>query len=146
MSLSENGQRLAVGSDDGYVEVWEVRGFEMTSRTLSHVGRVISVALSNDGTRIASLGRDGAIVVSDIASDPSYGIRPGALRSLASQVFKEEIKTARGVYFLSTGDLLVSTGSGQLGEIQLSATPRVAEPSPIRVKPQEIAKRKGSDY
>lgn len=146
LTLSDNGQRLAVGTDDGYVEVWEVRGFELASRTQTHVGRVISVALNADGSRVASLGRDGAIVVADIISDPTFGIRAGALRNSATQVFKEEMKSARSLYFLSTGDLLLSTQTGQLGEISLSATPRVPAPPPLRVTPGVTTTQKGSDY
>lgn len=146
LSVSENGQRLAVGTDDGYVEVWDVRGFEIAARTLTHVGRVISVALSNDGSRVASLGRDGAIVAADVVSDPSYGIKADALRATATQVFKEEMKSARSIYFLSTGDLLLSTNAGQLGEIQLSSTSRAAPPPLLRVTPGATTAEKGSDY
>jgi WD40 repeat protein len=146
LAVSDNGQRLAVGTDDGYVEVWEVRGFEMTARTLSHVGRVISVSMSADGSRVASLGRDGAIVVADIVTDPTYGIKVGSLRSVATQVFKEEMKSARSIYFLSSGDLLLSTDAGQLGEIKLSSTPRAVAPPPLRVTPSAVAAGKGSDY
>jgi WD40 repeat protein len=146
LAVSENGQRLAVGTDDGYVEVWEVRGFEMTARTLAHVGRVISVSLSNDGSRVASLGRDGAIVVADIVADPLYGIRAGALRSAATQVFKEEMKSARSIYFLSSADLLLSTDAGQLGEIKLSSITRTVPPAPLKVAPEAASKERGSDY
>jgi WD40 repeat protein len=146
LSVSDNGQRLAVGTDDGYVEVWDVRGFEVAARTLTHVGRVISVSLSSDGSRVASLGRDGAIVVADITNDPSYGIKATSLRTVATQVFKEEMKSARRVYFLSTGDLLLSTDTGQLGEIKLSATPRVAPAPPLRLTPAPETTEKGSDY
>lgn len=146
LAVSENGQRLAVGTDDGYVEVWEVRGFEMTARTLAHVGRVTSVTLSDDGTRVASLGRDGAIVAADIVADPAHGIRAGALRSTATQVFKEELKSARSIYFLSSGDLLISTNAGQLGELQLSSTPRAVAIPALRITPEAAAMQRGSDY
>jgi len=146
LALSDNGQRLAVGTDDGYVEVWEVRGFELITRTLSHVGRVISVSLSDDGSRVASLGRDGAIVAGDIVADPSHGIRAGALRSITTQVFKEEIKSARSIYFLSSGDLLISTNAGQLGELQLSSTPRAVAIPALRITPEAAAMQRGSDY
>ncbi|MFN4895493.1 MAG: WD40 repeat domain-containing protein [Pseudomonadota bacterium] len=146
LALSDNGQRLALGTDDGYVEVWEVRGFEMTARSLTHVGRVISVSLSHDGSRVASLGRDGLIAVADVVGDPSYGVKAGALRSTATQVFKEEVKSARNVYFLSSGDLLLSTSTGQIGEISLSAIRRAVTPAPLRVTPGLTAGEKGSDY
>jgi WD40 repeat protein len=146
LAISENGQRLAVGTDDGYVEVWEVRGFEVAARSLIHTGRVISVSLSNDGSRVASLGRDGIIAVSDVVPDASYGIKAGALRSITTEVFREEMKSARSVYFLSTGDLLLSTDAGQLGEIQLSSKARAAPPPPLRITPGAATTEKGTDY
>jgi len=146
LAVSENGQRLAVGTDDGYVEVWEVRGFEIAARSLVHTGRVISISLSNDGSRVASLGRDGVIAVSDVVPDASYGIKAGALRAITTEIFREEMKSARSVYFLSTGDLLLSTDAGQLGEIQLSSKARVAPPPPLRITPGAATTERGTDY
>lgn len=146
LAVSENGHRLAVGSDDGYVEVWEVRGFEIAARSLIHTGRVVSISLSNDGSRVASLGRDGVIVASDVVLDTSYGIKAGALRATTTEIFREEMKSARSVYFLSTGDLLLSTDAGQLGEIQLSSKARVAPPPPLRITPGAATTGRGTDY
>lgn len=146
LAVSDNGQRLALGTDDGYVEIWEVRGLEMISRSLLHTGRVIGVGLTKDGSRIASLGRDGAVIVGDIAKNPSYAIAPGALRNITTEVFREEVKPARRISFLSTGNLLLSTNQGQLGEIGLSATPRAETPSPLKTIPGKNTTKRGSDY
>jgi len=147
LSISGNGQRLAVGTDEGYVEVWEVRGFEMISRTSVHNGRVVSVALSDDGARVASLGRDGKIAVADLSNDPGFGIKIGALRSLTIPVLNEEMKSARGIYFLSDGDLIISTNTGQIGELKLSNKPHVAAPLQSTTKQSgSVAQEKGSDY
>ena len=147
LALSTNGQRLAVGTDDGHVEIWEVRGFEMISRTSVHNGRVVSVALSDDGSRVASLGRDGKIAVTDLSNDPGFGIKIGALRYLTTPVLSEEMKSARGIYFLSSGDLIISTDAGQIGELKLSNKPHVAAPLPsVSERPGSVAREKGSDY
>ena len=147
INVSGNGQRLAVGTDDGYVEIWEVRGFEMIARTAVHNGRVISVALNEDGSRVASLGRDSKISVLDLADDPSHGIKIGALRALTNPVVTEEMKSARGIYFLSDGNLIISTNTGQVGELKLSNNPQVANTPPVVTKqPGAVAREKGSDY
>jgi WD40 repeat protein len=147
LAVSDNGQRLAVGTDEGYVEVWEVRGFEMIARTLVHNGRVVSVALNQDGTRVASHGRDGKIAVADLSNDPDFGIKIGSLRSLTAPVLSEEMKSARGIYFLSDGNLIISTNTGQIGELKLSNKPHVAAPlQNVTKQPGSVAQEKGSDY
>ena len=50
-AISGNGERIALGAEDGNVEVWEVRGFAIAARAPSHSGRVVSVAWA--GTREA---------------------------------------------------------------------------------------------
>jgi WD40 repeat protein len=62
MGISADGKRLALGSDDGFVEIWEVRGFQMIARASVHTGRVIGVSLDETGSRIVSIGRDGKIL------------------------------------------------------------------------------------
>jgi WD40 repeat protein len=150
LAISENGQRLALGADDGHVEVWDVQGFEITARTLTHSGRVISVALNTDGSRVASLGRDGKIVVADLKSDPLFGIKAGTLRSTTTQIMSEEMKSARRIYFLSNGDILLSTSEGQLGELKMSSGANVSAPTssaqPFRVNSGTTTTEKGSDY
>lgn len=146
LAVSDNGNRLAVGTDEGYVEIWEVRGFEMIGRTLAHVGRVISVSLNNDGSRVASLGRDGKISTFDLSNDPGFGIKVSSLRTVMTPVMAEEMKSARSIYFLSGGNLIISTNTGQIGELKLSNRPTVVPTPLITPLPGDVTHNKGSDY
>jgi WD40 repeat protein len=145
MAISENGERIAVGSDQGFVEVWAVRGMEMIARYQAHSGRVISVSLNDSGSRVASVGRDSKISVSELSADPSFGIAVGVYRYRTSPVFAEEMKTARQCHFISSGNLLITTSEGQLGEISLTNVKAAPLPTPEPQKTAPIAST-DSDY
>ncbi|MFO0416832.1 MAG: WD40 repeat domain-containing protein [Pseudomonadota bacterium] len=146
MALSADGTRLALGTDDGYIELWEVKGFEMIARQAAHTGRVVSVSLNDNGTRLASIGRDAAIAAHDIIPDPEHGIRIGALRSRAVAILKETMQTARQARFLSSGDLIISTPDGKLGELRLNKIAPTTLPTPPKVSAETQTTQKGSDY
>jgi WD40 repeat protein/serine/threonine protein kinase len=65
VALSPDGTRVATGSQDGTVKLWDA-GTGRESRTLSgHTGGVWSVAYSPDGTRLATGGADNTAKVCD---------------------------------------------------------------------------------
>jgi WD40 repeat protein len=145
LSVSADGTRLAVGADDGFIEVWEVRGFEMIARTQAHTGRVTGISLNNNGTRVASVARDSHIVAYEITPDSLYKIKPGAMAATLSPILNDEMKSVKGAYFLSSGDLIVTTTSGELGEVALRV--KTAAPSPTRIpSSQQKAHASDSDY
>lgn len=120
-AVSENGERLALGTEDGNVEVWEVRGFVLAARKESHSGRVISVALSSDGGRVASVGRDSKLVVSQLEPDPLNRISLKALPLLSREVLSQQLGSgSRNLLFISNGNLVFSTKDGRIGEIDLA--------------------------
>lgn len=146
IALSDDSSRLALGTEDGFVEIWEVRGFTMIARSSLHVGRVVSVSLNDDGTRVVSLGRDGKVRACDIVPDPTFGIAPLATRARYTPAYSEEMKSARKLFFLSSGKVLISTDSGQLGELALAsqvAPPQLLQPTPT---PASSMIGKDSDY
>lgn len=128
LAISTDGSRLTLGTDDGFVEVWEIRGLLMIARKQSHSGRVVAVTLNNNGSRVVSVGRDGEINIQDVVADPAFSISSTATQSQLIPVSKEAMKSARGALFLSSGNVLISTDSGQLGELALSG--KVAPPLP----------------
>jgi WD40 repeat protein len=146
LTLSDNGSRLAVGTDDGYLEVWDVRGMEPTARSLNHNGRVVSVALSSDGSRVASLGKDGKLTVGDLVPDKLFGIRPTALRSIVEQVTNEELVSAKRIAILSNGDLLITTTDGRLGTMKLTAKSPNSNSEPLKIENGKATTARGSDY
>jgi hypothetical protein len=142
MSLSRDGKRLAVGSDDGFVEIWEVRGFQMIARAPAHSGRVISISLNETGTRVVSVGRDGKIQASEVVANPSYGIAAQATMARLALILTEEMKSARKVLFVSSGNVLITTDAGQVGELSLSGRKAIAPPQPT---PSAIHHQAGRD-
>ncbi len=119
LGLSSDGSHLVVGTDDGAVEVWKVRGFEMLARSSLHNGRVTGVALNSDGSQTLSVGRDGRVVATHIIKDPLFRIQANLLPSKLEVALTEAVPNAKGVSFLSSGDAIVSTTDGHLGEIRL---------------------------
>lgn len=146
-AVSETGERLALGAEDGSVEVWEVRGFALAARKQSHSGRVLSVALSHDGSRVASIGRDSKLVVSQLEPDRLHRISPTALPLLSHEVLSQQLGSGtRNLHFISNGNLIFSTKDGRIGEIRLSdvKTPEAsASPAPAAVRKPTVT---DSDY
>jgi WD40 repeat protein len=72
LAISHDGEHIAVGTEDGVVEVWRVKGFMLDARKSLHQGRVTSVALSPDGARVASVGKDSKVRVNSLTHDHTY--------------------------------------------------------------------------
>jgi hypothetical protein len=65
VALSADGQRVAIGSSDGLVRLWE-RGAEQPFAILAgHVGEVRGVAFSRDGRLVVSGSFDGTVKIWD---------------------------------------------------------------------------------
>jgi WD40 repeat protein len=145
VALAESGERFAVGSDEGFVEIWAVRGLEMFTKYQAHSGRVISVSLNDSGSRVASLGRDGKIVVAELVADPGFGISPASFRYKVLPLLTEEMKSARKLHFLSSGNLLLTTAEGQVGELSLANAKATPPPTPTPQKNAPVTAT-DSDY
>lgn len=145
MAISADGSRLAVGSDDGFVEIWQVRGFQLIARASAHSGRVIGVSLDETGSRVVSIGRDGKIHAAEVVPDPSFGIAAVATLARFAPLLTEEMKSARKVMFISSGNVLITTDAGQVGELSLSGRKAAAPPKPTPVTLPHQAGR-DSDY
>ncbi|KAJ7224877.1 hypothetical protein C8J57DRAFT_1148246, partial [Mycena rebaudengoi] len=79
IAISADGARIASGSYDGTICVWDARtGEGIMGPIQGHIGSVSSVAFSPDGARIASGSRDRTICVWDVRTgkavmEPSQG-------------------------------------------------------------------------
>lgn len=69
VAFSPDGQRIATGSDDSTITIWDTTGHSYRTLTDQHLTASInSVAFSPDGRKLASGGKDKTIVVWDLYS------------------------------------------------------------------------------
>lgn len=142
LCISKDGERIGVGTEDGYVEIWRVKGFSLMTRKSLHTGRVISVALSDDGERIASVGKDSKVRVNYTVADPSFAISPTALPAVLEEVSDHQIPQAHKVVFVTKGRLSVGTKTGDIVEVKLDE-PAPKSPTPT---PKATPKVRDGDY
>ncbi|MEN9845784.1 MAG: hypothetical protein RIS36_931 [Pseudomonadota bacterium] len=143
LTISEDGEHIGVGTEDGYIEVWRVKGFMLTARKQVHQGRVTAIALSRDGDRIASVGKDSKVHVHTLAQDSTFTIVPTALPKLLLELSDHRIPFARSAVFVTESSLAVSTKEGTLIEVKLEAQPNVVKARPT---PRQATKVRDSDY
>ncbi|HHH19310.1 MAG TPA: hypothetical protein ENK86_02190 [Campylobacterales bacterium] len=56
IDISHDGNYLACGGDDGYIEVWDLNTYQLIQRMQSNSDDVLSIAFSSDSTKVASGG------------------------------------------------------------------------------------------
>jgi len=136
VAVSASGDRLALGLEQGAVEVWDVRGFSLAGRESLHSGRVTSVAISSDGMSVASVSRDAQLVIGSLVPDARYRIAPQALPFKIQQSLAQPLSQGAGhLLFLSNNNLIFSTKDGRIGEIDLHNLKPVPTPTP---NPQQL--------
>jgi WD40 repeat protein len=143
LTISDDGERIGVGTEDGHVEVWRVKGFLLEARKKVHTGRVTGVSLSKDGNRVASVGKDSQVHVHTLESDPSFTIVPGALPQTLQELSDHHIPLAQGATFVTPDRLAVSTKDGALAEVRLEPSSREVKVTPT---PKQRSQPNDSDY
>ncbi len=63
VAFNADGSRLATGSLDGTVRIWDPSSGEQLVVLRGHYATVVSVAFSPDGSRLASVGVEGVVRV-----------------------------------------------------------------------------------
>jgi WD40 repeat protein len=109
-AFSPDGKLLACPSDDQLL-VWDVALFERNGVLRGHTGYVYDVAISPDGTRIASAAWDGTVRIWDAATQRPIQVLRHEERIVLSVAFspdgKQVVSLDRGPNYTSRGTVHV---------------------------------------
>jgi WD40 repeat protein len=144
ISFSADGTRMALGTENGFVEVWEVKGFELQAKKEEHTGRVLATAFSPSARRLASVGRDGQVIIFEVADEPDFGVAPTATRQRLVPVAKYNVEDALHLRYITENTLVVATATGLL--VELDSTGVAVAPTPIPTPVATDRKPIDSDY
>lgn len=144
IAMSEDGNRLALGSENGFLETWSVRGFERESRLEIHRGRILSVALSPRGDRVATIGRDGFVRIFEVVDDPEFGISATALRKKLLPVESYEVPDGVMIKYISDRSVVIGTSAGKL--LEADAAGLAVAPTPAPTPRQDPDRSVDTDY
>jgi len=68
IDITKNGNYLACGGDDGYVEIWDLNSYQLLHRVQSNSDDTLAIAFSSDGTKLASGGEEKVIDIWNVKS------------------------------------------------------------------------------
>ena len=107
MECTPDGRYLLVGAEDGMIELWQVRGFKSRASVQAYRGTGVDLAVSGDSRLVASISRDGRLLVYEMVNDKadSYQLR---------QVQELEASGAKALTFLTPEVLAVGFSDGHI--------------------------------
>ena len=116
MAFSPDGKRIASGSDDKLVKVWDVQTGQQTLSLKGHTGYVWSVAFSPDGKRIASASYDQTVKVWDTHTGQEVLTLKGHTDFVSSVAFSPDGKRIAS----GSADQTVKVWDAHTGELALT--------------------------
>ncbi|EXA31288.1 hypothetical protein FOVG_17412 [Fusarium oxysporum f. sp. pisi HDV247] len=90
VALSDNATRLASGSSDGTVKIWDTMTGECLRTLEGHYMSVRSVTLSGDATRVASASSDNTVKIWDAATGECLRTLEGHTRAVSSVAYSDD--------------------------------------------------------
>src|SRR5206468_5189227 len=118
--LSSDGKRIAIGTGEGPIQVWELETSTKVHQYTGHDGNVWSVDFSADGKQLVSCGEDATLRLWDVQTGKEIRKRDGV--SVTRVYFAADGKRLVGHSPIGFATLDVATGE----EIELFASHRGA--------------------
>jgi WD40 repeat protein len=109
VAFSGDGKRIASGSSDRTVKVWDAQTGQVTLTLQGHTDGVWSVAFSSDGKRIASGSHDGTVKVWDARTGQEKFTLEGHTRAVTGVAFSGD-----GKRIVSGGGDFIRPGPGEV--------------------------------
>lgn len=112
--FSSDGELYYAADESGTIEIWQTRGFKKVLSHSAHKGKIYDLAVSREGERLATLGRDGKLKIWKI--EISEGDAPGS--KVYSLIIGKELddQSGRRIIFQDSGRLV---SAGLDGRIQI---------------------------
>ncbi|HEV3203498.1 MAG TPA: protein kinase [Gemmataceae bacterium] len=116
VAFDPTGQKLASGSQDGTVKIWDSKTGDEMQTLRGHSDAVFGIAFSPNGQRLASSSRDNSVVVWELTTAKKVLTLTGPKQGL------------RTVAFNARGDLLAAAGDDSTVFLWNAETGREMEP------------------
>jgi len=112
LECSQDGKFLYIADESGLIEAWQVRGFTQRAVLQAHRGAVLDLSISPTSTRVASLGRDGRVVLSELSQDElnKYSLK---------EIREVPLLNARRLLFFSESQIAVGFADGHIEFIRV---------------------------
>jgi len=118
LKVSADGELLLAGVQSGEIEVWQLRGFRKVVSQQASRGALYDLLLSDDGKRIASLGRDGKLIVYELRQGPGELGKRYSYR--LEQRYSGNHTTTRRMAFWNDRSLILGDMDGSLSKIEFN--------------------------
>jgi WD40 repeat protein len=127
LAVTPDGNLLLVGLQGGLVQAWRVRGFEKVSETQAHTGYLYDMALSSDGKKLATLGRNGSVKLWDVVRED--GEKNGDQGSRIVSAGEGTVVDGRRAAFFAADEVTVGDAHGKITTVKI-LPPATPTPTP----------------